>query len=583
MLSATTWVPRGFSAEFPEKYELNDEEMERINKLAQLEINDAQEEIAAIEDQLPAASEDSDNEESESSNKPLASQFEIDDDLKEYDLEHYDDDEDLPTVSGERIAMFPGLSNELNAEYHEGDAEEGKDPYISLPTEEDQLQDKADFQIYPTDNLILAARTEDDISYLDVYVYDDGAGAPEGSQEEEEDKLDQDVAKGLVRDKSLYIHHDLMLPAFPLCVEWVNYAPGGDNESNNNNNMGNFVAVGTFDPQIEIWNLDVVDKAFPDVILGEPTSQTKLTKKKSKKSKGKNQQQHITTHHTDAVLSLAHNRSHRNILASTSADHTVKLWDLNTATAVRSFESIHQGKNVSSSQWHTSDASVLLTGGYDSTIAVSDVRISELDQLSRRYKLNYSQDIESVQWISETSFIAGTDQGNVYCYDVRNEAKPLWTLQAHDAGISSLQINNHMPELLITSAMGEKVVKLWKLPTSENQGPSMVLSRDFGVGNVLTTSFAPDVEVSGNIVIGGVNKGLKLFDVFSNRAVRASFKDELRGLKTKARAEAKEFGRASRLARKYEGEYKESVLEAESGSDGEGDEDDDDEDDEDME
>ena len=39
----------------------------------------------------------------------------------------------------------------------------------------------------------------------------------------------------------------------------------------------------------------------------------------------------------------------------------------------------------------------------------------------------------------------------------------------------------------------------------------MVLSRDFGVGNVLTTSYAPDIEVAGNVVIGGITGGLKMW------------------------------------------------------------------------
>ncbi|CAH2350986.1 hypothetical protein CLIB1423_02S09692 [[Candida] railenensis] len=84
------------------------------------------------------------------------------------------------------------------------------DQYLSLPTEEDDKEEKLESQIYPTDNLALATRTEDDISYLDVYVYDDGAGAPEGVDEEEEDKFDADVAKGLVREFNLYVHHDIM-------------------------------------------------------------------------------------------------------------------------------------------------------------------------------------------------------------------------------------------------------------------------------------------------------------------------------------------------------------------------------------
>jgi periodic tryptophan protein 1 len=544
MLSSTTWVPRGFASEFPEQYELNDEEMERINKLAQLEIDDAKQGIKALQ-------EDSDEDVEEPKATKLQKQVEIDDDLKEYDLEHYDDEVD---GNGEPVSMFPGLSGEV--EFHEGEDEE--DPYITLPNEEELQEDKQESHIYPTDNLVLATRTEDDVSYLDVYIYDDGAGAPQGAEEEDEDKKDPDVARGMQRDSSLYVHHDLMLPAFPLCVEWINYRSDKDGSDN----VGNFAAIGTFDPQIEIWNLDCLDKAFPDVILGEPSSNSYNSIKSKKKKKTKSQ--HVTTHHTDAVLSLSHNKYHRNVLASTSADHTVKLWDLNQATAVRSINTIHSKKNVSSSQWHPEDGAILLTGGYDSRVAVSDVRISNVDEMSKFWTIG-SEDIENVSWSTSEQFIAGTDQGNVYAFDIRNESKPLWTLQAHDAGISSLQVNKHIPDLLVTSAMGEKAIKLWKIPTGDSKkGPSMVLSRDFGVGNVLTTSFAPDIEVAGHVVVGGVNKGLKMFDVFSNRAVRTSFKDSLRALQKAARDQAKENGRASRIARKYQGDYVESVMEVES-------------------
>lgn len=578
MLSSTTWVPRGFASEFPEKYELNDEEMKRINMLAQLEIDDAQEGIKALKEDGAEVSEgDADEEEEEeaeiTSAKQLTNQVELDDDLKEYDLEHYDDDVD---ADGQPVSMFPGLTDEV--EFHEG--EEGEDPYITLPTEEETQEDKQESQVYPTDNLVLATRTEDDISYLDVYIYDDGAGAPQGTEEEEGDKMDLDVAKGMQRDSSLYMHHDLMLPAFPLCVEWVNYRP--NMETSSEENVGNFAAIGTFDPQIEIWNLDCLDKSFPDAILGEPSSNS-YNSMKSKKNKKKSKTQHVTTHHTDAVLSLSHNKFHRNVLASASADHTVKLWDLNEAVAVRSIDTIHSKKNVSSSQWHPEDGAILLTGGYDGRVAVSDVRITDVKEMSKYWTVG-SEDIENVSWSTSEQFIAGTDQGNVYAFDIRNESKPLWTLQAHDAGISSLQVNKYIPDLLITSAMGEKAIKLWKIPTGDSvgkKGPSMVLSRDFGVGNVLTTSFAPDVEVAGHVVVGGVNKGLKMFDVFSNRAVRSGFKDSLRQLQKAARAHAKELGRASRIARKYQGEYVETVMQVESaGEESEDDEGEDMEDDE---
>ncbi|EMG48297.1 Periodic tryptophan protein 1, partial [Candida maltosa Xu316] len=498
MISSSTWVPRGYASEFPEKYELDDEEMERINAMANLEINDAREQLAQAqaEEQEMESPEEEDNEEEEESTKTsnLKEQIEIDDDLKEYDLENYDNDDD--GLEGEQVTFIPGLTH-TDAKMLKDEDGEG-DMYLSLPTEVDLDEEKKENQIYPTDNLVLATRTEDDISYLDVYIYDNGA------YDEEKDKLDPDVARGLVREASLYVHHDVMLPAFPLCVEWINYRPGQESAENN---IGNFAAVGSLDPQIEIWNLDFVDKAFPDIILGEP-SQNSFTAKKNKKSKKKKSNQHITTHHIDAVLSLSHNRTHRSVLASTSADKTVKLWDLNSGTAVRSFDNIHAHKIVSSSQWHAQEASILLTGGYDSTAALTDVRIST-DDSSKHYGVSSGEEIETVRWdpTRQEVFYVGTDNGNIYSFDIREESKPLWTLHAHDAGISSLDIHN---TVLASGSSQEKVIKLWDV----KENPSMVLSRDFDVGNVLTASFAPDAEVASKLVVGGAGSvEVKIIDI----------------------------------------------------------------------
>ncbi|KAK6454832.1 periodic tryptophan protein 1 [Scheffersomyces xylosifermentans] len=557
MISSSCWVPRGFASEFPEKYELDDEEMERITAMAKLELGDAREDLQEAE-----AEDGEENEENGENSKKLGDQIDLDDDLKEYDLENYDNEVDS---DGEEVSMFPGLSND--AKFHKGENDDGNDPYLTLPTEVDIQEEKQESQIYPTDNLVLATRTEDEVSYLDVYVYDDGAGAPNGADEEEEDKFDADVAKGLIRESNLYVHHDIMLPAFPLCVEWINYKPGQTVTEDNDSNIGNFAAIGTFDPQIEIWNLDYIDKAFPDLILGEPEQQSFAgLKKKNKKKKKKSA--HVTTHHTDAVLSLSHNRTHRSVLASTSADHTVKLWDLNNGTAVRSLNTIHANKTVASSQWHSQEASILLTGGYDGTVGVTDVRISDGSNMTKNYKVSAGEEVENVRWGHNSVpeiFYAGTDNGNVYCFDVRQIEKPLWTLHAHDAGISSLDVNAHLPGMLITSAMGEKAVKLWRCPSDNKSGPSMVLSRDFGVGNVLTSSFAGDIEVAGNLTVGGVSGALKMWDSFSNNSVRSYFRAELKDLQVRARAEAKQAGRASRIARKYQADNEETIMSVEAG------------------
>lgn len=63
---------------------------------------------------------------------------------------------------------------------------------------------------------------------------------------------------------------------------------------------------------------------------------------------------------------------------------------------------------------------------------------------------------------------------------------------------------------------------------------------------------------------------------FSNKAVRTNFKDQLKSVQQKARDEAKAQGKVdSRIARKYQGDYSETMLQVED-DDGE-DEDDEDE------
>ena len=45
LITATTWVPRGYAAQFPTKYQFDEEEYERIAKLAKLELDDAKDDL----------------------------------------------------------------------------------------------------------------------------------------------------------------------------------------------------------------------------------------------------------------------------------------------------------------------------------------------------------------------------------------------------------------------------------------------------------------------------------------------------------------------------------------------------------
>ena len=188
----------------------------------------------------------------------------------------------------------------------------------------------------------------------------------------------------------MYVHHDLMLPNFPLCLEWLDFPPASSSSApvDSAAKWGNYIAVGSLDPEIEIWSLDVIESMYPDMVLGQPDKTAAHVpvpagtgKKKRKKTKARPTSD---VHHVDAVLGLSWNKAHRQMLASASADRTVKLWDLSrapvadadgsgqSAAAIRSFN-VHKDK-VQAVQWNEKEPTVLLSGSYDRTVRVFDSR-----------------------------------------------------------------------------------------------------------------------------------------------------------------------------------------------------------------
>lgn len=365
------------------------------------------------------------------------------------------------------------------------------DPYITLNGEqEDDDEEREELQILATDNLILSAKVEDEMAHLEVYVYEDEAD-------------------------NLYVHHDIMLPAIPLCVEWldmpVNKA-GVEKDA-----TGNFVAVGTMDPDIEVWDLDTIDCMYPNAILGQGANADAVKKSKKKKKSKKTSDEY----HVDAVLSLAANRKHRNLLASASADKTVKLWDLNTTKCAKSY-TYHTDK-VCSLAWHSGESTVLLSGSYDRTVVAADMRAPE----AKVPRWGVESDVENVRWDphDQNFFFVSTENGAIHYHDIRRApsdptaTKSVWTLQAHDESVSSFDINPVVPGFLVTGST-DKTVKLWNIQES---GPSLVVSRNLDVGKVFATTFAPDAEVAFRLAVAGSKGTMHVWDTSTNASVRKAF------------------------------------------------------------
>ena len=277
---------------------------------------------------------------------------------------------------------------------------------------------------------------------------------------------------------------------------------------------GNYVAVATMDPEIEIWNLDVLDGLYPDAILGPPRGSTSTSlealtstftatsieqdsignaSKKKKKKLKKVKPGKSDKYHTDSVLSLSWNKTHQSLLASSSADSTIKLWDLSTLTgeAIRSYS--HHSNKVSAVQWNNKSPTVLLSGAWGGQLKVFDTRTQDV-VLS--YDLTPSEgDVECLQWNEwkESEFLIGTESGSVQLFDSRMlsssqsphnaaDQKPrLWTLDAHTKSVSCLDYNTLVEGFLVTGGGVDNLVKLWSVTTEGTMQISLITSKDLGV------------------------------------------------------------------------------------------------------
>jgi len=249
------------------------------------------------------------------------------------------------------------------------DFEDEEDDGAGYPEElsVDSEEEKEDYTIRKSDALIVAATAESDFSNLEVYLYDESTS-------------------------DLYVHHDLMLSAYPLCLEWIPKWGG---------RKANFVAVGTFLPEIEIWNLDILDAIEPDLVLGNAKEAKKPLKNLKKKLKPS------ADSHSDSVMSLSLNPFQQEYLASGSADSTVKIWDISEARCVLTMDSLHQDK-VQVTKWSLLNEQVLLTGGYDRVIRVVDVKSQD------GVKFKAQADIECGVWspVSEHHFCVSFEDGS---------------------------------------------------------------------------------------------------------------------------------------------------------------------------
>ncbi|KAJ1985882.1 rRNA-processing protein [Dimargaris cristalligena] len=501
MISALAWIQKGVAKPKPLRYEMNESEYERIQSLVNDELEAAKQDAAEAKQKAKTIA----------AAAPKAQTIEeLEPELAKYNLDDYDDTPEVQAGDGDDNGdddidgLGAGNVSSLFSRMKDLTDQVGDDEYLK-PKDGDSDSEDDEYDILPTDNVLLAARTEENISQLEMCVYEE-------------------------QESNMYVHHDFMLPAFPLCVEPLDFDvrnPANDAAT------ANFVAIGTFDPFIEIWNLDLLDCMFPDVVLGQQTADGKMRAKDRSVIKGSQRKEF----HTDAIMGLSWNRSHRNLLASSSADRTVKLWDLRTAQCAASYD--HHLDKVQAVEWNPAETTVLATGGYDRRVTVFDSRSP-----GSIMGTSLTGDVECLRWDphSPQCLYVTSDDGIVTYLDVRNlssasvdaiqtlpQAPALYRIHAHDDAVSGFDVHPHVPGCIVTGSNDQKI-KFWNI--GSDLRPSMVLSRNLGVGKVFSLAFCPDSPF--HLAAAGSEGKALVWNTYNNRSIRETFGPRFKGPTTPA-------------------------------------------------
>jgi len=600
MISCIEWVPKGVADPTPQRYKLSAAELELMAELQEEHEKDPTKEPKAST-LLEESDEDSDDDEEEekgaTTKKSVLPPVDLDTLPKDLRMDDYSsDEEDAEAKLGDILVGNDDMDDDMDSDEDDADElekiEEDPANKVSEVTEdegskedidsddsdsdegsiddrevlydtpdtreytpvnveglrsmavgfggggredfEDEEDDESatdDVNLRPDDALILVAKTEEDFASLEVHVYEQNTG-------------------------NLYVHHDIPLPSYPVCLAHGDIICGdGNNNSEAQPTPGNFCAVGMFDhPGIEIWNLDILDVLEPTSVLGGLVNHPATTTSKKKKKK------RATTRlspgsHTDTVMCLDWNKVHRQIIASGSADHTVKLWDVTRQNgAPPASTCTHHTDKVQSVKFHPTEGTLLATGSFDRTVAVVDARtaVNGSKSGSGVLRMTLSADCEGLAWDPHHmhNLTAASEDGVVSTWDVRMLAastsddnvgassssakttKPIWSMVAHETGVSDISYNPYIPGFLTTCGI-DQTLSLWDcqhasqgimIENNKNK-PVRCGGRNMKGGKLYTLSFYPSTPWL--VGCAGSGNELCLWDLREEESVQHRFAERL--------------------------------------------------------
>jgi len=399
---------------------------------------------------------------------------------KEMELEEdYDEGDNLPVFVAETTEDIEKIGNDNYPMYFDEDSEE----------------EKEDYTIKETDALVIAGKIEkNEFSSLEIYLYEEPTC-------------------------NLFVHHDITLSAFPLSLDWLSVAPASF--QGDTHRRGNYAVVGSFLPEIEIWDLDTLDVIEPTMVLGGMQEVAASSKKKKGPKSFRAQTTFKPDSHEDAVLSVSLNQYRKEILASGSADHTVKLWDLSKGKCVVTYK--HHADKVQSVKWHPTEESVLFSGSFDKKIHIFDPK-----QTQDSMNIHLPSDIECATWdnLNPSNIYVSTEDGSLLGYDIRNAGKPLFSVKAHAKAATTVTSSAGVNGMVATASLDQSI-KLWDVQNINNEGePVLVIEKNFKAGKINCGSFYQDTPwissfgtAKGELILWDVRENDQVAEYFASRVV----------------------------------------------------------------
>ncbi len=216
--------------------------------------------------------------------------------------------------------------------------------------------------------------------------------------------------------------------------------------------------------------------------------------------------------HTDEVHGVAFSTDGR-ILASSSHDGTIKLWDLNTEKCLQTLKghssivySVAFSPILASPLLPRGVGGIVASSSHDSTIKLWDLTTGKcLQTLS-----GHRSPVFSVVFSPDGQTLASSSEDRLVKLWEVNTGKCLRTLIGHQGGVWSVAFSPDGQTLV--SGSSDRQVKLWDMNTG-NSLKTLVGYVDY----VYTLAWSPNSQI---IATGSPNKEVRLWDVASRRCLK---------------------------------------------------------------